>query len=137
MSKLETMPASTQTTVLRLDKPSAYYLGRVGTSFSFIVAFARLIHILVCQNKKRKFGRDRDDDDVGRQRTPEEPEDPLKDAATLYVGNLYAEAPCPYCSEEVAWLMHTGHSILRRSRYMNCLPSKIYENVCWKYFVDI
>ena len=49
----------------------------------------------LCQNKKRKFGRDRDDDDVGRQRTPEEPEDPLKDAATLYVGNLYADALCP------------------------------------------
>jgi len=40
------------------------------------------------QNKKRKY--DRDDDDRGdRERTPEEPaEDPLKDAATLYVGNL-------------------------------------------------
>ena len=99
--------------------------------------FARLIHILVCQNKKRKFGRDRDDDDVGRQRTPEEPEDPLKDAATLYVGNLYAEAPCPYCHEELAWLMDAGHSILRRSRYMNCLPSMIYENICWKYFIEI
>lgn len=61
------MPAAMQTSVDRLDKPSAYYLGR---------------------NKKRKYGRDRDDDDVGRQRTPEEPEDPLKDAATLYVGNL-------------------------------------------------
>ena len=51
--------------------------------------------ILFCQNKKRKYGRDRDDDDVGRQRTPEEPEDPLKDAATLYVGNLYAKALRP------------------------------------------
>nr|AUW30722.1 putative nuclear cap binding protein subunit 2 [Cladonia uncialis subsp. uncialis] len=61
------MPVTMQPTVDRLDKPSAYYLGR---------------------NKKRKYGRDRDDDDVGRERTPEEPEDPLKDAATLYVGNL-------------------------------------------------
>ena len=50
------------------------------------------------KNKKRKYGRDRDDDDVGREaayrdrdRTPEEPEDPLKDATTLYVGNLYVD----------------------------------------------
>lgn len=42
------------------------------------------------QNKKRKFNRDRDGrDDL--ERTPEEPEDPLKDATTLYVGNLYAD----------------------------------------------
>ncbi|KAL9098715.1 MAG: hypothetical protein Q9163_005674 [Psora crenata] len=67
------MPAVTRSTVERLDKPSAYYLGR---------------------NKKRKYGREReDDDDVGRdaayrESTPEEPEDPLKDASTLYVGNL-------------------------------------------------
>lgn len=40
------------------------------------------------QNKKRKYDRDGDE---GRENTPEEPaEDPLKDAATLYVGNLYA-----------------------------------------------
>lgn len=41
------------------------------------------------QNKKRKY--DREGDDRGdRERTPEEPaEDPLKDATTLYVGNLY------------------------------------------------
>jgi nuclear cap-binding protein subunit 2 len=39
------------------------------------------------QNKKRKY--DRDDDREGRERSPEEPaEDPLKDATTLYVGNL-------------------------------------------------
>lgn len=42
------------------------------------------------QNKKRKY--DRDDDREGREKTPEEPaEDPLKDAATLYVGNLYVQ----------------------------------------------
>lgn len=40
------------------------------------------------QNKKRKYNRD-DDDREDRARTPDEPaEDPLKDAATLYVGNL-------------------------------------------------
>ncbi|KAI9822995.1 MAG: nuclear cap binding complex subunit [Thelocarpon impressellum] len=54
------MPA-VRNTVDRLDKPSAYYLAR---------------------SKKRKH--DRDD----RGRSPEEPEDPLKDATTLYVGNL-------------------------------------------------
>ena len=46
------------------------------------------------QNKKRKFnrdtGRDEQDDDDGRQET--ESEDPLKDATTLYVGNLYGLA---------------------------------------------
>ncbi|KAF8860405.1 RNA-binding domain-containing protein [Acephala macrosclerotiorum] len=60
------MPAAVRNTVDRLDKPSAYYQSR---------------------NKKRKY--DRDDDREGREKTPEEPtEDPLKDAATLYVGNL-------------------------------------------------
>lgn len=40
------------------------------------------------QNKKSRY--DRHDDREERQRTPEEPaEDPLKDATTLYVGNLY------------------------------------------------
>jgi len=53
----------------------------------------RLIHLGFCQNKKRKYGRDRDDDDVGRERTPEESEDPLKDATTLYVGNLCVKGP--------------------------------------------
>lgn len=38
----------------------------------------------------RKYG-DHDDRE-GRERTPEEPaEDPLKDATTLYVGNLYVD----------------------------------------------
>lgn len=37
------------------------------------------------QNKKRKYSRD--DGDEGRPKS-EEPEDPLKDATTLYVGNL-------------------------------------------------
>lgn len=49
------------------------------------------------QNKRRRFdGKDqRDaDDDVNMQ--PDQPEDdPLKDATTLYVGNLYA-APARY-----------------------------------------
>ncbi|KAL8804371.1 MAG: hypothetical protein Q9223_005483 [Gallowayella weberi] len=60
------MPQPMRTTIERLDRPSAYYLGR---------------------NKKRKYNRDRDDRD-DREGTPEAQEDPLKDAATLYVGNL-------------------------------------------------
>ncbi|KAL8947529.1 MAG: hypothetical protein Q9222_006204 [Ikaeria aurantiellina] len=56
-----------RTLIERLDRPSAYYLGR---------------------NKKRKYNRDREDRD-DRDKTPEEPpEDPLKHATTLYVGNL-------------------------------------------------
>ena len=56
-------------------------------------AFAMADSSFYLQNKKRKYGRDRDDDNVGRQRTPEEPEDPLKDATTLYVGNLFVDEP--------------------------------------------
>ncbi|MCJ1364663.1 nuclear cap binding complex subunit [Acarospora aff. strigata] len=58
------MPAPLRNTVDRLDKPSAYYHGK---------------------NKKRKHDRDGYDE---REKTPEEQEDPLKDATTLYVGNL-------------------------------------------------
>ncbi|MCJ1340588.1 nuclear cap binding complex subunit [Bachmanniomyces sp. S44760] len=61
------MPESLRSTVDRLDKPSAYYLGK---------------------NKKRRFGgKDRDEREE-REKTPEEQEDPLRDATTLYVGNL-------------------------------------------------
>ncbi|KAI9767899.1 MAG: nuclear cap binding complex subunit [Geoglossum simile] len=61
------MPLATRSTVDRLDQPSAYFLGR---------------------SRKRKLDRDRDDRD-DREGSPEAaPEDPLKDAATLYVGNL-------------------------------------------------
>lgn len=48
----------------RLDKPSAYYHGKT---------------------KKRKLGRDRDRE---RERSPDEADDPLRHATTLYVGNL-------------------------------------------------
>ncbi|KAI9861731.1 MAG: nuclear cap binding complex subunit [Trichoglossum hirsutum] len=61
------MPVATSSTVDRLDQPSAYFLGR---------------------SRKRKHDRDRDDRD-DREGSPETaPEDPLKDATTLYVGNL-------------------------------------------------
>ena len=39
------------------------------------------------QNKRRKFEKDRDDRG-DRPKTPEEQEDPLANATTLYVGNL-------------------------------------------------
>jgi nuclear cap-binding protein subunit 2 len=46
------------------------------------------------QSRKRKFDRDRDDRD-DREGSPEAaPEDPLKDATTLYVGNLYVNWGC-------------------------------------------
>ncbi|KAI9799950.1 MAG: Nuclear cap-binding protein subunit 2 [Sarcosagium campestre] len=58
------MSLTTSNTVERLDRPSAYYLNK---------------------NKKRKFSADREDRENG---AAEAPEDPLKDATTLYVGNL-------------------------------------------------
>jgi nuclear cap-binding protein subunit 2 len=84
------MPAAVRNTVDRLDKPSAYYQSRVSHTMRFCVWFVafdkRLTKYAHFQNKKRKYDRD---DDIGRERTPEEPaEDPLKDATTLYVGNL-------------------------------------------------
>ena len=81
------MPLPMRSTVDRLDKPSAYYLGKV--RFILLAPFVDHKSMLTSkqQNKKRKYNRDRDDRD-DRDRTPEEQEDPLKDAATLYVGNL-------------------------------------------------
>jgi len=40
------------------------------------------------QNRRRKYNRDGDDADRGRDKTPDF-EDKLKEATTLYVGNLY------------------------------------------------
>lgn len=82
-----------QTTIERLDRPSAYYLGRVSIldvcdSNPWSTTYYNL------QNKKRKYDRDhdRDERDGGENKKPEkEPEDPLKDATTLYVGNLCAD----------------------------------------------
>lgn len=83
------MNSNMRTTVERLDKPSAYYLGRVSLPFPLhTVCFAS--NMIAEQNKKRKFNRDRDDRDDNEREPEQEPEDPLKDATTLYVGNLYA-----------------------------------------------
>jgi nuclear cap-binding protein subunit 2 len=65
--------AIVRNTVDRLDKPSAYF------------------------NSRRKGGRR---DDRGRdeeEAQPEPADDPLKDATTLYVGNLYVfQLPCGF-----------------------------------------
>lgn len=69
-------------TVERLDKPSAYYLGRVGLKLGPLHAFLTLP-----QNKKRKYGQegpDERDKDASKKE-----DDALKDATSLYVGNLY------------------------------------------------
>ena len=90
------MPATVRNTVDRLDKPSAYYQSRV--CYQIISVSMQSCSFLTVarffQNKKRKY--DREDDGDRRERTPEEPaEDPLKDATTLYVGNLYVDTIVP------------------------------------------
>ncbi|KAI4174617.1 MAG: hypothetical protein LQ343_002190 [Gyalolechia ehrenbergii] len=99
------MPEPVRNTVDRLDRPSAYYLGR---------------------NKRRKFNKDH----VGREdreRTPEAPEDPLKDATTLYVGNLYAERDLHLgIRGAVRSLRGTDRSTQQKNRYMNYLQSEEY-----------
>ena len=70
-----------RSTVDRLDRPSAYYNNKVSldASWSYLCS--------TCadpwQNKRR---RDRDDED---EAPPEPQTDPLAEATTLYVGNLY------------------------------------------------
>ncbi|RQM08524.1 hypothetical protein DH86_00000249 [Scytalidium sp. 3C] len=60
------MPATLRNTVDRLDKPSAYYQGR----------------------KKRRYERDNGDKDEKEEAQEEPEDDSLKNATTLYVGNL-------------------------------------------------
>lgn len=114
------MPGSIRNTVDRLDKPSAYYQGRVSYSIQFnSIQFNSIANLQspisrvqspkfkvqssnsnsnsgsgltdnFIKYKKRRY--ERDGEDERRERTPEEPvEDPLKDATTLYVGNLYVK----------------------------------------------
>lgn len=75
-------------TVDRLDQPSAYFQGRVKLPFS--LPDSKLTMSRSWQNKKRKFDGGREDRDDSQ---PQEPDDKLKDAATLYVGNLYGSTP--------------------------------------------
>lgn len=88
-----------RTTVDRLDKPSAYFNSRVYTPpppplAPSVTTPSCSANVPLAQKKRGgHHQRDRrdEDDDMGRQ--PEQPEeDPLKDATTLYVGNLYV--PC-------------------------------------------
>ena len=84
------MPAAPRNIFDRLDKPSAYYLGRV-SRYSLALHFTIQPNVVLImgrftQNKKRKYSRDDEDE---QERTPEESEDNLKDATTLYVGNLF------------------------------------------------
>ena len=60
--------AIVRNTVDRLDKPSAYFNSR---------------------SKRRRDDRGRDEEEP----QPEPVDDPLKDATTLYVGNLYVIRP--------------------------------------------
>jgi len=93
-----------RSTVDRLDRPSAYFQSRVSThpwriSTSWPASAntheketnlkLTLLHAPL-QNKRRRDHRERDrDGDENMKLEPEQPpEDPLKDAATLYVGNL-------------------------------------------------
>lgn len=74
-----------RSTVDRLDRPSSYTIGKVRHScFPFLTK--TLDHKLNIDQKKRKYVRAPEDT---REPSPEI-EDKLKDATTLYVGNLYA-----------------------------------------------
>lgn len=75
-------------TVDRLDRPSAYFTGKVG--LSLLSDLFPTANSCRAQNKKRKLGQREQpqDGEEHRDKSPEESEDPLKDASTLYVGNL-------------------------------------------------
>lgn len=77
-----------QNTVDRLDKPSSYGANKVGEPNPRSPYFSNDTHP---QTKRRRFNRDGEGRD--RERSPD-PRDRLKDATTLYVGNLYD----PMCS---------------------------------------
>lgn len=66
-------------TVDRLDRPSAYYVGKVRLSLGRLQASALTGNAL--QNKRRRH-------DDREEREPE-PVNKLQGATTLYVGNLY------------------------------------------------
>lgn len=96
------MPAVLRNTVDRLDKPSAYYQSRVG--HPTVLCILRLTDMALHFQNKRKYNR-ADDGQEERPRTPEEPaEDPLKDATTLYVGNLYVCVVISHISRRKSWL---------------------------------
>jgi hypothetical protein len=55
---------------------------------SIIIMFITSDHGFLFQNKRGKYDR-HDDRGEGEKAQEEQAEDPLKDATTLYVGNLY------------------------------------------------
>lgn len=71
-----------RSTVDRLDRPSAYYNNKV----SFLEESVSDFVLTAFQNKRR---RDRDDDGDDAPAQPQV--DPLANATTLYVGNLYVD----------------------------------------------
>ncbi|KAK3069049.1 hypothetical protein LTS18_000442, partial [Coniosporium uncinatum] len=79
---------TTRNTVDRLDKPSSYAASK---ACGYIAAPGAML--MDVQNKRRRFndrnrGRDdHDDNEGGREKTPEF-EGKLREATTLYVGNL-------------------------------------------------
>lgn len=80
--------------------------------------------LMLQQNKKRKYNKDRDDEREDRERTPEEQEDPLKDATTLYVGNLWVSTKA---SVRLSWRGSyvADPSTQQKSRFMSSLQSKV------------
>lgn len=78
------MSRTYRNTVDRLDKPSSYAASKVR---SLSIRPLPGSSSLVVQNKKRKRYDDREEEREKREKTPEW-EDKLKNATTLYVGNL-------------------------------------------------
>ncbi|KAK0710896.1 hypothetical protein B0H67DRAFT_267481 [Lasiosphaeris hirsuta] len=77
-------------TVDRLDRPSAYFNNRVSTrNEGHSTPGSRTDDgSRYPQNKRRRPGQDRRDDDDTKMQHDEPEDDPLRDATTLYVGNL-------------------------------------------------
>lgn len=83
-------------TVDRLDRPSAYF-NNARVSFPRLTlasTSAKTWHLTTAttvQHKRRRFDKDQrdgDDDTAGMHPENREDDDPLKNATTLYVGNL-------------------------------------------------
>ena len=106
-------------TVGRLDRPSAYYVGKVCTPNlpvkTGLVGGQALIEDT--QNKRRRHNSRDDDREKG-----EDPMAKLQNATTLYVGNLYA--PTAALARETVALKHdAGRSTLQRNKFTNFFQS--------------
>lgn len=90
------MTSVLRSTVDRLDRPSAYYNSRVSSFYYVLLGLYRLCcceltHVELEQNKRRRtdHGRDNKDGEAEVNVPVEESlEDPLRNATTIYVGNL-------------------------------------------------